>query len=187
MVEDSGVPPQTATQSPTLVVPASAPPPPPPSDTWIPCSGSCSGTVGTNDGTETVSGTSVGNGSIVVSVATQTLAGGGLDYSPQVTDVVSSVTFPSGLAVLTSINQETQPKDYETCYSDPTAFVDAAGQQVTTGFLPACPTTVTGSTGPCVVSKVEKQGTVLVTLHIIDGDPRFWTGKPPKPPKPPKK
>jgi hypothetical protein len=122
----------------------------------------------------------VGTGVIEISVATQTLDCQGLDYSPQVTDVVSTVTFPAGLKVVTTIDNATDAKAYVTCYSDPTAFVDADGNLVTTGFLPACPAPITDSTGPCVISQTTKHDNVVVTIHVLDGDPRFWSGKAPK-------
>jgi hypothetical protein len=176
-VNDSGSPPQTTSEPLSLVLGAPAPPPPPPPKTGVTCNGSCSTTVTTSTGTETAKGTSVGTGVIEVSVATQTLECEGFDYSPQVTDVVSTVTFPAGLKVISTIDNATDAKAYLTCYSDPTAFVDAAGNLVTTGFLAACPATITDSTGPCVVSQVRKHDNVVVTIHILDGDPRFWTGK----------
>jgi hypothetical protein len=176
-VNDSGSPPQTTSEPLSLVLGAPAPPPPPPPKTGVTCNGSCSTTVTTSTGTETAKGTSVGTGVIEVSVATQTLECEGFDYSPQVTDVVSTVTFPAGLKVISTIDNATDAKAYLTCYSDPTAFVDAAGNLVTTGFLAACPATITDSTGPCVISQVRKHDNVVVTIHILDGDPRFWTGK----------
>jgi hypothetical protein len=175
-VVDSGSPPQTASQPLSMVLQWPTPPPPPTKKT-VTCNGSCSTTVTTSTGTETVSGTSVGIGVVEVSVETQSLACGGLDYSPQITDVVSTVTFPAGLKVATTIDKASDPKAYLTCYSDPTPFVDAAGATATIGFLPACPATITDSTGPCVISQVEKHSAVVVTLHILDGDPRFWTGR----------
>jgi uncharacterized repeat protein (TIGR01451 family) len=147
------------------------PPPPPP----VACTGSsCSVTSPTSTGTVEVTGTSVGTGIVDLSVSTATLDCSGLDYSTQVIDVVSTTTFPTGLKVISIIEHGSDPKAYVTCYSDPTAFVDAAGDTVTTGFLPTCPATITG---PCVVSQLRKKGNVVVTLHILDGDPRFWTGK----------
>jgi hypothetical protein len=182
-VVDSGSPPRHASQSlSVVVVPISQPPPPNNSDTS--CNGSCSTTVVTSTGSEKVKGTSVGTGVVEMTVLTEALDCAGLDYSPQVTDIVSTTTFPAGLTVTSTINHATDAKAYVTCYSDPMPFLDAAGQTVTTGFLPPCPGTVTG---PCVISQITRGRNVVVTIHILDGDPRFWTGKAGKPPKPPKK
>ena len=184
MAKDSSASPQTASQplGVTLVQAGGGggPPPPPPPPPPVVCTGNCSVTAPTSTGTVEVTGTSVGSGIVDLSVATGTLDCSGLDYSTQVTDVVSTTTFPSGLKVISTIEHGSDPKAYVTCYSDPTAFVDASGNKVTTGFLPACPATITG---PCVVSQLRKKGNVVVTIHILDGDPRFWTGKAGKPGK----
>jgi hypothetical protein len=162
-------------------------------------SSQCSVSVDTNNGTSQVAGTSVGTGIILENVTTGTLDCSGEDYSTQVIQVQSTTTFPLGLTVTNTIDDASDPSAYVTCYSGPTSSASAArdttgssagdpaggtaDSTVTTGFLTACATPITGSTGPCVISQRKKHGNVVIKLHILDGDPRFWSGKTPKPPK----
>jgi hypothetical protein len=138
---------------------------------------------------------SVGTGIILENVTTGSLDCSGEDYSTQVIQVQSTTTFPLGLTVTNTIDNASDAKAYVTCYSGPASSASAArdtagspagdttDSSVTTGFLAPCPTPITGSTGPCVISQRRKHGDVIIKLHILDGDPRFWSGKTPKPKK----